>query len=423
MFVIYNLLQLLFLPVLLPFLTLFVLFTPKYRDRIPSRLGFGLKRKIPVHQSSSKTFWIHALSVGEVTSAIPLITGLRKTYPDSRIITSVTTRSGKAVADDLLREITDHIIDGPLDFLPVVHHFIKCIQPDLFILVETDFWPNNLLYLKVKGVPTVLVNGRVSRESMAGYQRMRFFFLPIFQSFSFLSMQTERDKNYMAVLGVDDKKLHTLGNLKFDTPAAKGQHSNTSCDKLLPKNRTIFIGGSTHPGEEIILIDCYTSVRKKYPELYLLIAPREPKRATEIEALATDHGLTVTLRSSNVFSGTDIFIVDSIGELVDFYALSDIGFVGGSLVSKNGHNPIEPAAMGLPVIFGPNMQDFSEIADELVKTAGATKITDKEELTNTLTRLLESPELRYKQGQTARECVLRRRGVIDNHLELIRRLL
>lgn len=428
MFVLYNILQLVFLPIFLPFITLFVLFSPKYRDRMPARLGVGLSRKfssqaISVNGSSTKAIWLHALSVGEVTSAVPLITGLRKKYPDSKIIVSVTTRTGKLVADNLLKSLADHILDAPLDLLPVVRRFVKYIRPDLFILIETDFWPNTLLVLHSKDVPTILVNGRVSEKSMQGYQRMRFFFTPMFQSFSYLCMQTKRDRDKMEKMGLPAQKLRTLGNLKFDTAAGHGNSTLTPPAELLPKDRILFICGSTHPGEEHILIASYSQVRKIHPELFLIIAPRDTNRSTEIQSLAVEHGLTVALRSENRAIRADIFILDTIGELVHFYALSDIAFVGGSFVQKNGHNPIEPAIMGLPVIFGPNMQDFSEIADALMSSGGATMISGQQELSEILSTLLSSPELRTGQGKAAEQCVKSQRGVIDKHLELIEQLL
>ncbi len=427
MFVLYNILQLVFLPVFFPFITIFVLFSSKYRDRIPARLGIGLRKKISGHGHSQgkapgKTLWLHALSVGEVTSAVPLLAGLRKSYPNGRIIVSVTTRTGKGVADKLLESIADHVIDGPLDLLPVVSRFVKYIEPDLFILVETDLWPNTLLFLKNKNIPTILVNGRVSQESMAGYRRMRFFFDPMFQSFSFLCMQTKHDRDNMEDIGLPPAKLKTLGNLKFDTEAGKLNPSLTST-AMLPKDRIFFICGSTHPGEEKILIECYCQVRKTYPELFLIIAPRDTNRSAEIRALAEDAQLSVSLRSENNSIPSDMFILDTIGELIHFYALADIGFVGGSLVKKGGHNPIEPATMGLPVIFGPNMQDFSEIADALIRCGGATMVSNHLDLVDLLLKLLSSPELKAEQGRAAQQCVKSQRGVIDKHLDLIRRLL
>ena len=432
MLVLYNILQLVLLAVFLPFIALFVLLNPKYRDRIPARLGLGLARRISEYKPSNngasrQTLWLHALSVGEVTSAVPLVTGLRKAYPLSRIIVSVTTRTGKRLADKLLRSSADHIIDSPLDILPVIAFFIKYIQPNLFILVETDFWPNTLLFLQQKRVPTLLVNGRVSEKSMDGYRRLRVFFVPMMQSFSFLCMQTEYDCKKMADLGVPPEKLRTLGNLKFDTVIGQlTEHARPELKPaadILPRNRILFVCGSTHPGEEKILIDCYCQMRKTHPELFLIIAPRAPGRSTEIQALAAVHDLTATLRSGNGGAGTDLFILDTIGELIDFYALSDIAFVGGSLVMQGGHNPIEPAIMGIPVIFGPNMQDFSEIADTLQSAGGATMVSSQCDLTELLRRLLSSRDMRARQGLAARQCIEKQCGVIDKYLELIRRVL
>lgn len=429
MFVLYNILQLVLLAVFLPFIIIFILFSPKYRDRIPSRLGLGLAGRIAISKASGngaprQTLWLHALSVGEVTSAVPLIEGLRRAYPESRIIVSVTTRTGKRLADKLLQSSADHIIDSPLDILPVVALFTKYIRPDLFILVETDFWPNILLFLKNKQVPTILVNGRASEKSMNGYKRLRPFFVPMFQSFSFLCMQTERDREKMEGMGLSPEKLRTLGNLKFATVTGHARRPDfkTAADAL-PKDRMLFICGSTHPGEEKILIYSFLQLRKKHPKLFLILAPRDPARAAEIQSLAAAQGLTATLRSGSSTGEADLFILDTIGELIDFYALSDIAFVGGSLVRQGGHNPIEPAIMGIPVIFGPNMQDFSEIAKALQSAGGATEISGASDLAELLDRLLASRPLRDAQGLAARQYIEKQRGVIEKHIELIDQIL
>jgi 3-deoxy-D-manno-octulosonic-acid transferase len=305
----------------------------------------------------------------------------------------------------------------------VVCHFVRYIKPDLFILVETDLWPNILLFLKKKNIPMVLVNGRVSQKSMEGYRRLRFFFDPMFQTFSFLCMQTQHDRDNMAGIGLATEKLRTLGNLKFDTAAGNASPAIAAAAALLPQDRIVFICGSTHAGEEKIILDCYSHIKKIHPELFLIIAPRHTNRSAEIKELAKHHHLSVALRSNNHLSPADILILDTIGELIHFYGLADIGFVGGSLVPRGGHNPIEPAAMGLPVIFGPNMQDFSEIADALLACGGATRVVDHLELATHLTRLLVSKELRTRQGQAAQKCVKSQRGVIDKHIALIRQLL
>lgn len=428
MFVIYNILQLVFLVVFWPFIALFVLGSAKYRNRVPARLGIGLKRKMLLartHQqkSTGPTIWLHALSVGEVTSSVPLLTGLRKSFPGCRIIVSVSTRAGKQLANTLLQAVAEQVIDGPYDLLPTVYRFVKCIRPDLFILVETDFWPNILLSLQHRKIPAILVNGRVSAGSMAGYRRLPWFFKPMFQSFAYLCMQTRQDAENMQKLGLPAAKTRTLGNLKFDTAITENNHLQQAAARFLAQERIHFICGSTHPGEEKILIRCYNELKNSHPELFLTIAPRDTGRAKEIQSLAASHGLNAALRSADSPETADMLILDTIGELVRFYAFSHIAFVGGSLVEKGGHNPIEPATMAIPVIFGPNMQDFVEIAEALISCEGAVQVVDQKELADLLTELLSSAEERTRRGLAAQHCVASRRGVIDKHLELIRQLL
>lgn len=425
MIILYNMLQLLLLVVFFPFIAIFVLCSPKYRGRVPSRLGLGLKKKLS-HTGNpgaeQKTFWIHALSVGETTSAEPLIRGLKKQFPESRIVFSVTTKTGRQVADSRLTNLVDVILDGPLDILPVVHYFQKLIQPDFYILVETDFWPNNLLLLRQKQVPTMLVNGRVSDKSIQGYRRMEFFFGPMFRSLSALCMQTANDKSKIESLGIDKSKVLTLGNLKFDTAELNLLNNNGTIKKHLPKNRTVFIAGSTHPGEEKILISSYLEVKKELPELYLIIAPRNVKRGAEIKEMASKEGLLATMRTEPVNEASDLFILNTIGELATCYSFCQIAFVGGSLVAKGGHNPIEPAATGIPVLFGPHMDDFSEIAESIVACGGGKIVTTIKELSTTLRRFLTDKVEREKGGNAAQNFVRKHRGVIAKHIDLIHTL-
>ena len=423
MFLIYNIVQFIFLPFIAPLLFISALATPKYRERIVTRLGLGTQNKISAPSPNQKTFWVHGLSVGEITSAVPLIQGLRKKYPSDRIILTVSTRSGEAVARNLLGEIVDHIIPSPLDFLPVIALFYTRIQPQLFILIETDFWPNLLLYLQRKKVPAVLVNGRVSEKSMAGYRRFAFFFRPMFRSFRYLFMQTELDKQSMVDLGIEKEKIKVLGNLKFDTHITEKQFVPSSLSTLLPDNTLVITAGSTHQGEEDILFTVVKKLQTSHPQITLVLAPRDPDRADQICIMARQHGLTIMLRSENSITHSDILLIDTIGELIFFYALADIAFVGGSLVDEGGHNPIEPAILGIPVLFGPYMQDFQEIAVSLIKAGGGEQVNDSGSLQHALELLLDSKELIYQRGISAKYCVLQQRGVIKKHLEILQTLL
>lgn len=426
MLFLYNILQAIILPIFSPFLAIFILCSPKYRDRIPSRLGFGLKNKLnKLKEEPPTTYWIHALSVGEVTSAIPLVSGLREHHPQCRIVFSVTTKSGKQVADSLLQNLTNTIIDGPLDILPVVMYFYKIIRPDYFILVETDFWPNTLLYIKKRKVPSFLVNGRVSKSALQGYRRMAFFFNPMFQSFSALCMQTEVDRKKMESIGIPPNKIHTLGNLKFDTgnPLENRNVSSLhSIKKQLPENKIIFIAGSTHPGEEGIILHSYSYLRQNHNKLFLVIAPRDPGRAEEIRTLAKKFGFNSGLRTEKPNENNEIFILNTIGELAACYSLADISFVGGSLVRKGGHNPIEPAIMATPVLFGPHMEDFIEIANDLLENGGGIQVRNSQEMSATLEELVMLPDARKKRGLAAKEFVRHQQGVIQRHLQLIHNL-
>ena len=421
MVIIYNILHLLLLPFIVPALPIVLLIRKKDWGRIGARFGLGLSEKIPL-SPKPQTFWIHALSVGEITSAKPLLIGLRKQYPSCRIIVSAATRSGKNLADSFFANLADGIIDSPLDILPVVNNYLKIIKPDCFILVETDFWPNLIFAIKRHGIPSILVNGRISNRSFLNYQKFSFFFSPMFQAFSALCMQTEQDKLNMSILGVPRTKLHTLGNLKLDSISPVSTDT-THLDRLIPENSIIFTCGSTHPGEETVLLRCFASLKKEITHLFLVIAPRNPKRAADIQQQAAALGLTAILRSQNKTAGGDVLIVDSLGELTFFYNRSNLAFVGGSLTQNGGHNPIEPAINGIPVLFGPHMEDFSELAAILVNNGAAYTVHDEEELQKTVSALFADESQMRLSGQAAQQTVYALRGVIDKHLKLIDKFL
>ncbi len=420
----YNIAQLVILTILWPVLLPLVLLKSKYRHRIPARLGIGNLKKLAdaVPAKGQCTFWVHALSVGEITSALPLVTGLRKAYPDCRIIITAATETGEAVARDLLSHLVDCILASPIDILPVVSRYIRTIQPDIFIQVETDFWPNLLTALRRSNVPTILVNGRISQKSVDSYRKFAVFFMPIFQSFSQMCMQTEADKENMKRLGISSMQLHTLGNLKYDTPALASGSSSTLA-RLFPENRFIVVAGSTHEGEEHILFSCYKTLRSSHPHLYLVIAPRNPRRAEQLLQLAEQFDLQGVKRSKNPEHHGDFLIVDTIGELVECYRHCTVAFVGGSLVPQGGHNPIEPAIMKLPVLFGLHMEDFHEISQDLIIAGGAIMVSDEEHLRTSLEKLIINDDLRIRVGLAAETCIKAQQGVIARHIELIHSLL
>lgn len=428
MLFVYNFLQIMLLLGAAPLLALLILGRRKYRERFWQRLGFGLQRRSEESKnlSDAKCIWLHCLSVGEVTSALPLVRGLRLGMPAARIIVTVTTSSGMKVAGQQLSPFADLVLAAPFDLLPVIHRFIRVLRPDLFILVETDFWPNWLHALRRHRIPAMLVNGRVSRASFARYQRFRFLFRPLFSSFTLLAMQTESDAAQMRALGVEAKRLLILGNLKYAQAAGQDREPSIMISKNdlnLPADSELWVCGSTHPGEEELLLPAFAALMADQPRLFLLLAPRDPQRTPEIVRLARRHGLDTMRRSCPRDRPTRILLLDTLGELAACYPLARVAFIGGSLVPSGGHNPLEAARHGIPVLFGPHMEDFAEIARDLLQCGGAQMVRSTGEITAAVRRLLEKSDVQAAMRSAAIELVTRQAGVIDRHLAALNGLL
>ncbi|MCW5200517.1 3-deoxy-D-manno-octulosonic acid transferase [Desulfobulbus sp. F4] len=402
------------LAVCLPLLALTALFRAKYRGRTLKRLGLTLKSS-PALQGP--VIWIHALSVGEVTSALPLVKAVHAQIRPVRIVFTATTRSGKELADNLISPHADIILSSPLDFRFAVRRYLAAIQPDIFILVETDFWPNWLDLLHQQGVPLLLVNGRISVKSFAAYRRFAFFFKPMFCCFSLLSMQTANDRERLLELGFPPERVLVLGNLKYDLSV-----KTAPPDLGLTKEQHIWVCGSTHPGEEEFIFAAFKAIGIA-DNIFLIIAPRQISRGAELVRLAQRYGFTADLRSSGSRRAESrILILDIIGELAGCYALARLAFIGGSLVSEGGHNPIEAAAQGVPVLFGQHMEDFAEIAADLMACGGAKMVT-AESLAVAVTALLADEVLHAKMSKAAQTLVAQQRGGAERHVQAISTLL
>ena len=421
MLIVYNILQLLALLVLGPILTLWVMASAKYRGRIPGRLGFGLTDLVRGLRPGARV-WIHALSVGEMASARPLIESLRREMPGVVILLSATTRGGEEYGRRLAG-LVDCQVPFPLDFYWVTARFVSLLRPDLFLLVETDFWPNLLSQLAKQGVPSLLVNGRITSESMAQYQRFWLLFAPLFNSFTKISMQMASDAERLAQLGVASKKIVICGNLKYDfsspVVAAGGGLDLAKCGLI---GVPLVVAGSTHDGEEILLFDLFAVLCKTYRDLVMVIAPRNVERASEVLALGTRRGLVCRLRSARDVIPCQILVLDTLGELAQVYHQADLAFVGGSLVVEGGHNPLEPAFFAKPVLFGPEMSDFAEISRDLLQAGGALMVT-AETISEVMADLLADEEKRRRIGRLAGEFVLTNQGAAQRYLELIKEVI
>ncbi len=428
MILVYNFLQIIILCFSLPFFLFLLVRRKKNRGRLLKRLGIGLKHELKaIHgqQAEKQTVWIHALSVGEVTSALPLVRSLRKKRRDSLIVFTVSTSSGLKIADEQIREHVDIILNSPLDFYFTVSHFVKTIRPSLFILVETDFWPNWLFNLRSRHIPSMLVNGRISKKSFDSYSRFRLFFKPLFASFSLLSMQTSEDARNMINLGVPAEHVKTLGNLKYDTTRSNLDETLQALKRSLhlPQEKRIWLCGSTHKGEEDILLNVYKQLLLKHNNLFLIIAPRNINRADELIELARQHGFTAGKRSTEETRTSDILLLDTLGELSKCYHFAHFAFIGGSLVAQGGHNPLEPASCSLPIFFGQHMEDFKEIAEELVQYGGGESISNETELFKAIDFILSNPTHYKKMAEGSSKLIKNHMGVTLAHLHEIEKFI
>ncbi len=415
--IIYNIIQWLVLLLLWPILALWIL-RPKYRGRIANRLGYDLPKF--KKKKGAPRIWIHALSVGEAASSLPLITAIRRDIPQAEIIFSTTTKSGGQYAQRMTG-LVDHFIPFPVDFYWTVRKFINHLTPDLFILIETDLWPNILWQMKARNITTILANGRITENSFKNYKRATFLFGPLFDSFSRLSMQVEIDAQNMIDLGVSAEKVIHCGNLKYDTePLRTGPISKktTRKDFRLPPTGPILVAGSTHKGEEEIIINAFKALTHKYNNMALIIAPRDIGRRAEIAEIIRHSNLTCNRRSQRNDNQKAILLLDTLGELAQVYTLADLAFVGGSLVAQGGHNPIEPAILGKTVIFGPYMEDFAEISLDLLQAKAAIQVT-AENFTITCDKLLANKEQRLKLGNNAATLIGKNQGAAKRYIKII----
>ncbi len=421
---IYNIVMMIGLIVFAPIIFVKVLLTPKYRGRIGERLGFGIDQAARTLGGSPR-IWLHALSVGEVASARTIVRELKKHLPAASIIFSTTTSSGARYAKETLAGEVDLFVSFPLDLIFSVKKVVSHLAPDVFVMVETDFWPNFMAEIKRQKISAMLINGRISEKSFATYRRFSFFFQPMFRSLDLLAMQTETDAKRMRHLGVASRKVEVLGNLKYDTaiPATSSQTMPERKDFGFEADKKIWIAGSTHDGEESIILAVYREVVKRFPDLRLIIAPRNIERASNVAEAVQASGFTINMRSSNSAQDSQVLVLDTLGELALLYGISDTAFVGGSLVPEGGHNPLEPAVWGVPVFFGPHMEDFEEISRDLIAAGGAQIVDSQEQMVALLSRLLDDAKSKEQLGQMAKDFVKQQQGITARHIAAIDHML
>lgn len=393
------------------------------KPRLGGAQCFAAVPQIPPEGS----LWLHAVSVGEVHAVRPLAQALSATVPLPLIISTITP-SGQATARKNLGAFA-HPLYFPVDLPAVCRRYFRVLRPRLVLLAETEIWPNFILTARRLGIPVVVVNGRISDRSFARYRRLRSLFVPVFSRLDRVCAQSRIDQERFVELGVPAAAVHRVGNLKFDyVPAPEPRHRvlNEQVRSLLRQGEgsLILLAGSTKPGEEAILLRIFRHLREAVPLLRLILAPRHPHRTDEICRLVAAAGFSA-FRRSMLDQGApaeppDVLILDTIGELAHLYAVADVVFIGGSLVPEGGQNIIEPAAYGKPVLFGPHMHNFREVAAAFVEQYAAVQVAGAEELEERLRALLADPHARQWLGRNARQVIRRNQGALERTLRMLR---
>ncbi|MBF0485686.1 MAG: 3-deoxy-D-manno-octulosonic acid transferase [Candidatus Omnitrophica bacterium] len=404
---------LLYLPVLV--------FKGKWHDGFKARLGFipqDMRRRL----SEKKNIWLHAVSVGEVVAIEGLAKGLGSRYPDHQIVVSVTTKAGYALAEKKYKDGA-LVIWSPLDFSVTARAFVKCIQPVIYIAAETELWPNLFNVLSRKQVPGVIVNGRISDEAFGKYKMVRWALKGLLANIKAFVMQSELDAQRIIALGACPNRVRMLGNVKFDNiPQVQ---SASPAGFGFEDGQKIFVAGSTHPGEEEIVLKAMEHLKTKFSDLRLVIAPRHPERARDVADIVRKRGMNPVFLSARrqALKATDVLVVDTVGQLVQLYSISTLVFVGKSLTVKGGHNIIEPALFAKPMIVGPYMENFRDIVQIFKADNALGMVQSADDFENEAARFLASADLRHDLGRRAQAVVEKNRGATGRTLKVIEEFL
>ena len=419
MHVLYSLLILLGTPFVLLYFALRGLRDRAYLGRWSERFGF-----IPDHGKRGGIL-IHAASVGEFNAASPLIKALLKTYPELPLTVTSLTPTG---SERVKRELGDRVFHSyiPLDLPGAVSRFLSRLRPQLIIMMETEIWPNLYLHAQRRNIPLIMANARLSERSVNRFERLSGFVHKTLQTVTWVGAQSARDAERLVRCGTNAQRTDMTGNLKFDlTVAASLQEKSAALRSRWDRQRPVLVAGSTHEADENVVIPAFVELLKSLPDALLILVPRHPERFTRTIQQAKAAGLRTELRSQgeSCSEAAQCFVIDSIGELMTYYACGDVAFVGGSMGEQGGHNALEPAALGKPVLLGPNMDNAREIASQLLQCKAALRVNDQQDFCQTAEKILVDGTLRDSMGQAGRALVEKNRGALDLTMEAIGKLL
>ena len=425
MYLAYSLLTLVVFIVVSPYFLYQAIRYKKYTPSFGQRLGY---LPISFNVDLDQSIWIHAVSVGEALTARALAADLKARYPRLRLFLSTTTIAGQQVARQSVQRV-DAVFYFPFDFAFIIKRTLDVVKPQLFIMMETEIWPNLLRLCRKRGVKTVMINGRISSRSYPRYRLIRPFFKRVLADIDRFCMQSEESARRLIDLGADPSRVTVTGSLKFDSlelpsPASHGKPRLLRFFRMSAA-RPVIVAGSTFRGEEAAVLRAFSRVKTTMPTAVAILAPRQPERFAEAERLARDAGFATIRRSELPIDAeprADVIVLDSIGELAQLYQLATAVFVGGSLVDHGGHNILEPAIFGKPIVFGPYMQNFKEIAEAFIANGAAVCVQSERELDDELLALLTDPVRRARMGAAARALVEANRGAKEKTLASIAEL-
>jgi 3-deoxy-D-manno-octulosonic-acid transferase len=428
MYVLYSLLTFVGFILVSPYFVYQAIRYQKYIGSLRQRLGY---LPITLNVDREASIWIHAVSVGEVLTARALVEDLRTRYPRLRLYLSTTTMAGYQVARRNVPHV-DAVFYFPFDWAFIVRRTLTIVQPRVFMMVETEIWPNLLRECRARGVKTLVVNGRMSVRSYRRYRLVRPLFRRVLKGIDRFCVQSEPTAQRLIDLGADPARVVVTGSLKFDSlesPAppvhGKPRERVLRFFRLSP-SRVVIVAGSTVRGEEVAVLRAFARVKATAPGALAIVAPRHPERFDEVERLVREHGFVTVKRSALAIDAeprADVVVLDTIGELAQVYQLASAVFVGGSLVDHGGHNILEPAIFGKPILFGPYMRNFAEIAEAFLINGAAVQVASGRDLEEAMLALVTDPVRRARLGAAARALVEANRGAKDRTLAVIHDLL
>lgn len=411
----YSLVIRLALPVSLYYLIWRGLRQSEYFDRWSER--FALYRGAPI----GDCLWLHAVSVGEVNAAIPLVNALRTRYPGRELLITTTTPTGSARVRALWGEQVRHVY-LPYDLPGAVRNFLDHFHPAIGLVMETEIWPNLFAELQRRGVPTIIANARLSERSLKAYRPIAPLVRMTMATIDYVAAQSDGDAERYRKLGAPAERVHRTGNLKYDLPLAEDLPEQARNFRARwGAQRPVWIAASTHADEEAAVLQAQRAVAARFPDALLLWAPRHPERFAAVAAACARAGMRVATRRGEGLPAPDseAFVVDTLGELMAFYAAADVAFVGGSLQEIGGHNLLEPAALGVPALVGPHTFNFLEVTELLLATGAVQRVNDASELGAKLCELLANPEERARRGEAGRVRIEVERGALARTLSLV----